>query len=127
MRVADWFGFQNVFSGPGTVDLYNPKSIQATMGCFLRLDYQEVALSDILSAHPELPVFAADLTGENIYNFEAPASGLLVIGNEGKGIRPQTRELVTNYLRIPRAEGRKAESLNAAVAAGIFCGFLAKK
>ncbi|PHI19886.1 hypothetical protein CEQ90_10870 [Lewinellaceae bacterium SD302] len=125
LRVADWFGFQNVFAGPGTVDLYNQKSVQATMGCFLRLDYQEVELEKILTAHPELAVFAADLNGENIYTFSAPLSGLLVIGNEGRGIRPETRALVTNYLKIPRARGRKAESLNAAVATGILCGWLA--
>jgi TrmH family RNA methyltransferase len=122
LRVADWFGFQHVISGPGTVDLYNPKSIQATMGCFLRLECLEMDLADLLAQNPDLPVYAADLTGQNIYNFQPPKGGILVIGNEGKGIRPATRELVSDYLLIPRGEGRAAESLNAAVAAGILCG-----
>lgn len=127
LRVADWFGFHHVFAGPGTVDLYNPKSIQATMGCFLRLNYREAELTAIADASPELPIFAADLSGENVYTFDAPKSGLLVIGNEGRGIRPATRQFIKQYLNIPRAAGRKAESLNAAVATGILCGALARK
>lgn len=124
LRVADWFGFQHVFGGTGTADLYNSKSIQATMGTFLRVTYREVSLSDVLANQSDLPVFAADLTGKDIFQFSPPSGGLLVIGNEGKGVRPETRELVTDYLLIPRAPDRAAESLNAAVATGILCGLL---
>lgn len=125
LRVADWFGFQRVIAGPGTVGLYNPKSIQATMGCFLRLDYHEASLTDVKAACPDLPIFAADLDGHNINSFKAPKQGLLIIGNEGRGIRPETRDLVTDYLMIPRVADRQAESLNAAVATGILCSRLA--
>lgn len=124
LRVADWFGFQHVFGGPGTADLYNSKSIQATMGTFLRVSYQEADLAEVLAHQQNLPVFAADLAGTDIFNFTPPAAGLLVIGNEGQGVRPATRALVTDYLLIPRAPGRAAESLNAAVATGILCGLL---
>lgn len=126
LRVADWFGLHHVIAGPGTVDLYNPKSLQATMGCFLRLDYQEASLVDVQTACPSLPIYAADLAGQNIQQFDAPSSGMLVIGNEGNGIRPETRELVSNYLMIPKGKGRAAESLNAAVAAGILCSWLVR-
>ncbi len=124
LRVADWFGFQHVFGGPGTADLYSHKSIQATMGAFLRVSYQEATLKDILSSHSDLPVFAADLEWEDAFQFSPPKAGLLVIGNEGRGIQAATRQQVTNYLRIPHAKDRRAESLNAAVATGILCGLL---
>ncbi|MEL6141331.1 MAG: RNA methyltransferase [Bacteroidota bacterium] len=127
LRVADWFGFQRVFGGPGTADLFNHKSIQASMGSFLRVDYRTMELQQILAVNPELPVLAADLTGESVFTFTPPPAGLLVIGSEGQGIRTNTRELVTQYLRIPSAKGRRVESLNAAVATGILCGALYEK
>jgi len=124
LRVADWFGFEAVFGGPGTADLYNHKSLQASMGAFLRVDYREAALADLLRHSPTLPVFAADLTGENVFAFSPPGAGMLVMGNEGGGIQPTTRALVTDYLSIPRAPGRRTESLNVAVATGLLCGVL---
>lgn len=122
LRIADWFGFARVFGGPGTADLYNPKSIQASMGSFLRIEYREQTLAELTASHPDLPVFGADLTGENIYTLTPPPAGILVIGAEGPGIRAGTRVQVNRWLTIPRAPGRQAESLNAAVAAGILCG-----
>ena len=122
LRIADWFGFHHVFGGPGTADLYNSKSIQATMGSFLRVDYRTAELSDILERFPDLPTFGADLAGENIYRLRAPDRGLLVIGAEGPGVSKGARTQVQRWLTIPRAPGRAAESLNAAVAAGILCG-----
>ena len=124
LRIADWFGFGTVVAGPGTADLYNNKSIQASMGSFLRLDYREGELSGLVAAHPHLPVYGADLAGRDVYALESPAPGLLVIGAEGPGIRPDTRPYVQQWLTIPRAPGRQAESLNAAVAAGILCSAL---
>ena len=124
LRVADWFGFPYVFGGPGTADLYNSKSIQASMGSFLRIHYAEAELTDLVSIAPSLPVFGADLDGESIYTITPPPSGILVIGAEGPGIRAGTQVNVTRRLTIPRARGRRAESLNAAVAAGILCSAL---
>jgi len=124
LRIADWFGFEHVFGGPGTADLYNPKSIQASMGSFLRVIYEEWPLEELTAAHPDLPVFAADLNGENVYSITPPTAGILVIGAEGPGIRAGTRVQVDRWLTIPRAPGRRAESLNAAVAAGVLCSAL---
>lgn len=122
LRIADWFGFQYVIGGPGTADLYNAKSIQASMGSFLRIDYRPGQLEELTAQFPDLPTFGADLDGENIYQLKAPAQGILVIGAEGPGVGEAARAQVQRWLTIPQAPGREAESLNAAVAAGILCG-----
>ncbi len=122
LRIADWFGFHHVIAGPGTADLYASKSIQATMGSFLRVNFRKGELREITERFPALPVFGADLDGENIYRLAAPPAGLLVIGAEGPGVSQEARTQVQRWVHIPRAPGREAESLNAAVAAGILCG-----
>ena len=124
LRIADWFDFRHVIGGPGTADLYNSKSLQASMGSFLRVRYRTGELADLRAAFPDLTVFGADLAGENIYGLRAPDRGVLVIGSEGPGIREGARSQVQRWLTIPRAGGSEAESLNAAVAAGILCGGL---
>ncbi|WP_173021388.1 RNA methyltransferase [Lewinella sp. W8] len=124
LRIADWFGFAHVIGGPGTADLYNSKSIQASMGSFLRIHYQTGTLAAITDQFPELPVFGADLSGENIYGITPPEHGLLVVGAEGPGISEGARAQVQRWLHIPRAAARDTESLNVAVAAGILCGGL---
>lgn len=122
LRIADWFGFHHIIAGEGTADLYASKSIQATMGSFLRIDFRRGDLAEVTAAFPELPIFGADLDGENIYRVQAPPAGMLVIGAEGPGVSQGARTQVQRWLHIPRAAGREAESLNAAVAAGILCG-----
>ncbi|MEM1356562.1 MAG: TrmH family RNA methyltransferase [Bacteroidota bacterium] len=122
LRIADWFDFPYVIGGPGTADLYNTKSIQASMGSFLRIDYRQGTLGDLIAQFPDLPTFGADLYGENIYQLQAPDRGILVIGAEGPGVGEAARTQVQRWLTIPRSSGREAESLNAAVAAGILCG-----
>ena len=124
LRIADWFGFSQVIGGPGTADLYNSKSIQASMGSFLRIHYHQAELSDITAAFPELPTFAADLEGDDIFTFTPPKKGLLVVGAEGPGVSKGARTQVRNFLNIPRAPGRRAESLNVAVATGLLCGVI---
>jgi TrmH family RNA methyltransferase len=126
LRIADWFGFHHVIAGPGTADLYSSKSIQATMGSFLRIDFRKGELAEVTEKFPDLTVFGADLAGENIYRIDPPASGILVIGAEGPGVSQAARTQVQKWLTIPRAPGREAESLNAAVAAGILCGGLVR-
>ncbi|MEM9929551.1 MAG: RNA methyltransferase [Bacteroidota bacterium] len=121
LRIADWFGFHHIIAGEGTADLYSSKSIQATMGSFLRIDFRKGSLREVTEHFPELPIFGADLAGESIYELQAPPAGMLVIGAEGPGLRPATREQVQRWVHIPRAPGRQAESLNAAVAAGVLC------
>ncbi len=125
LRIADWFGFYHVIGGPGTADLYNSKSIQASMGSFLRVDYRTGNLEDIINTFPDLPTFGADLRGESIHTLKAPDAGVLIIGAEGPGISEGARTQVQRWLTIPPAPGREAESLNAAVAAGILCSGIA--
>ncbi len=124
LRIADWFGFPNVYGGPGTADLYNSKSVQASMGSFLRVQYRQADLKDLVQSFPDLPVYGADLSGQNIYALTPPGAGILVIGAEGPGIKPETNKLIGHRLTIPKAAGRQTESLNAAVAAGILMGWL---
>ena len=126
LRSADWFGIAHVFLGPGTVDLFNPKVIQASMGAFLRLCVQERELADLRGDYPELTLVGADLEGQDVFAYHRPTVGglLLVVGNEGNGISNANRGLLDAYLTIPAAKGGGAESLNAAVAAGILCAVL---
>ncbi len=124
MRIADWFGISQVFRSPGTVDLYNSKVIQSTMGAFLRVNSPVAELSEILKTHPGIPVLGAVLNGQNIFKHDHPGKGLIVIGNEGKGISEQTESLLTKKISIPATHNTGAESLNAAVATGIICAVL---
>jgi TrmH family RNA methyltransferase len=126
LRIADWFGIGHVFLGPGTVDLFNPKVIQASMGAFLRLCVQERELADLREEYPGLILAGADLAGQDVFAYQRPSAAglLLVIGNEGGGISEGNRSLLDAYLTIPAAKGGGAESLNAAVAAGILCAVL---
>ncbi|RYE27827.1 MAG: TrmH family RNA methyltransferase, partial [Sphingobacteriaceae bacterium] len=101
-----------------TVDVYNPKVVQATMGSLARL---KVCYTDLLLLLPQIkqPDFGAMLNGENIYQTDFGNEGIIILGNEGKGIRPETQQLIRRKITIPQAGG--AESLNVAIAAAIFC------
>lgn len=124
LRIADWFGLPALFCSKGCVDVYNPKVIQASMGSFARVPVYYEELPDLLDQHPDLPVYGAVLGGENVYqaNLERPA--FLLIGNEGKGLSPDLQSRLSRRLTIPQ-QGQ-AESLNAAVATGIFCALFAR-
>lgn len=120
LRIADWFGFRAVFCSPDSVDAFSPKVVQAGMGASLRVPTWEMPLSEILANLPaQTPVLGAVMDGENLFRAVLPPGGVLVIGNEGRGISPETERLLTHRLTIPRAPGGGAESLNAAIAAGI--------
>ena len=124
LRIADWFAIDHVICGPGTADLYGSKSIQATMGSFLRTDVRRGELIAVVETFPELEIFGADLEGESIYLAQTPDRGVLVVGAEGPGVSAGARALVQRWLTIPRGAGSRAESLNVAVATGILCGGL---
>lgn len=119
MRIADWFGMPAVFCSPDSADAFSPKTIQSTMGALFRVVTKEVALPALLQARPDWPVFGAVLGGTSVFESGFPSSGLLVIGSEGKGLSAETEALLTNRVTIPKPESGGAESLNAAVAAGI--------
>lgn len=125
LRIADWFGFPAVYCSPDCADAYNQKVVQASMGAVFRVPVQEIAFANLLSANPGWPALGAVLDGENLFETELPAEGLLVIGSEGSGISPAVETQLTRRLTIPRGEGGGAESLNASVAAGILAAFMA--
>ena len=120
LRVADWYGIKNIIASPDTAELYNPKVIHASMGSFLRIDFQYQELFTFLEKNAgTLPVFGAMLHGRNIheYQFDLPAGGFFVIGNEANGISNKLVEKIDKKISIPRY-GR-AESLNAGIATAI--------
>ncbi|MDE3143457.1 MAG: RNA methyltransferase, partial [Bacteroidota bacterium] len=121
IRIADWFGIEQIICSEDTVELYNPKVIQSTMGSFVRTKVYYSNLNEFLKT-VDVPVFGAMMKGENMYELQKPKEGLLVIGNEGKGIRNEILPFITNPITIPKKGG--AESLNAAVAMGIILSHL---
>lgn len=124
IRIADWFGIERIFCSHDTADVYNPKVVQATMGSIARVKVVYTDLCSLLSSLPShFPVFGTFLDGDNIYARELPNEGIVVMGNEGKGISASVSGHVNNRLLIPNYPlGRKtAESLNVAVATAIVC------
>jgi RNA methyltransferase, TrmH family len=121
IRIADWFGIRHIVCSPGCVDVYNPKVVQAAMGGHLRVALHTAPL-DALVADAKIPVLAAVLGGTNVYDVPEIPAGILIIGNESKGISPELAAKATHKVTIPRRGG--AESLNAAVSAGILCALL---
>lgn len=125
LRVADWFGFPAVFCSPDSVDVFSPKVVQASMGAIFRVPAREMALPELLAQCATAPpVLGAVLGGSNVFRTPLPGHGLLVIGNEGRGIGSAVEPLLTHRLTIPRHPAGRAESLNAAVATGIIAGVL---
>jgi RNA methyltransferase, TrmH family len=123
IRIADWFGIRHIFCSPDTVDQYNPKVIQSTMGALARVNLHYLSLQDFLLSHPELPVYGTFLEGNDIYQEKLDNKGIILMGNEGNGISSETAKLVTRKLLIPNfpADAMTSESLNVAVAAAIVC------
>lgn len=117
IRIADWYGLKSVFCSPDTVEVYNPKCIDASMGSFLRVKQFYIDGIELVN-QCKLPCYAAAMNGQNIHELSLMNNGLILIGNEGKGIRKEllSKEGVIG-ISIPRFGG--AESLNAAVATGI--------
>lgn len=130
IRIADWFGITAVVCSRDTADIYNPKVVQSTMGSIARIKTFYTDLKEFITALPPgIPVYGTLLEGENIYSKELGGNGLIVMGNEGKGISPEIRRLVTQGIRIPNyPQGREtADSLNVAVATGIVCAEFRRK
>lgn len=124
IRMADWFGIENILCSDDCVDLYNPKTVQASMGSMFRVSVHYVNLLDALGILKEQqPVYATSLDGDNIYTTELAKNGILVIGNEANGITEEMMELANKRIHIPsfNKSSDKAESLNAAFACAIAC------
>lgn len=116
MRLADWFGIPEILCSQTTVDCYNPKVVQATMGALYRVQVRYVDLKSHLEKLG-LPVYGALLSGENVYSQPLKAEGVLVLGNEGFGISAEIQEIIDRPVHIPRLGG--AESLNVSTAGAI--------
>ncbi|MDR1809632.1 MAG: RNA methyltransferase [Prevotella sp.] len=129
VRLADWYGIENIFCSKDTADIYNPKTVQATMGALARVKLHYLDLGAFLEKMADLPIYGAFLDGNNIYEQDLSPSGIIVMGNEGNGIRPEIAALVSRRLYIPSyPAGRKtSESLNVAVAAAIVCAEFRRK
>ena len=116
LRTADWFGVKTIVCSEDTADIFNPKVIQASMGSVLHMNVVYTTLETFLSTC-DLPIYGALLEGENVYRTSLKKTGVLVMGNEGKGIRPSVRAFINTPIHIPGFG--KAESLNVAVATGV--------
>ncbi len=124
IRLADWFGIEQVFCSPGTADAFQPKAVQATMGALARVNVHYLPLLRLIRDMGEgTPVYGTFLDGKAIYEEELSAAGLVVLGNEGKGISPEVARLVSRRLHIPSYPPERAtsESLNVAMAAAVVC------
>lgn len=126
IRVADWYGLAGIICSPTTVELYNPKVLQASMGSFLHVQVHYTDLPSYL-AKARLPIIGTFTSGESLHDPHTicPSEGLIIIGNESKGIHPQLLPYIQQKLTIPRYG--QAESLNAALATAIVCDNLKQK
>ena len=123
IRIADWFGIQNIYCSEDTADAWNPKVVQATMGSIARVNIIYINLPEMLDALPDsFPVYGTLLDGEDIYQQPLSKNGLIIMGNEGNGISEAVRSRITRRLLIPSfSQGDTAESLNVAIATAITC------
>lgn len=124
IRLADWFGIEQIICSKDTVDFYNPKVIMASMGSFTRVNVIYSDLVEYLSGTKNINI-GTDMDGENIYSFSRPEKMNLILGNEGNGMRPETEKLLEKSVMIPRfGKSQSTESLNVSMAAGIILGQL---
>ena len=116
VRTADWFGVDLIVCSKGTVDMYNSKVVQSSMGSLFRIPIIYNDLTTYLS-NATLPIFGALLEGQNVYSEKLPEDAIIVMGNEGSGISEEVKSLIQHKIHIPRFGG--AESLNVSIATGI--------
>ncbi|MFV0378001.1 MAG: TrmH family RNA methyltransferase [Mangrovibacterium sp.] len=121
IRLADWFGIEHLLCSENTVDCFNPKVIQASMGAILRVKLHYLNLPETLkeASNTNLPVYGAYLGGENIYREKLSSNGILVMGNEGNGISTEVGQLVSRKVHIPSFGRGGSESLNVSMATAI--------
>ena len=119
IRLCDWFGIETLLCSEQTVDCYNPKVVQASMGSLSRVEVHYLPLPSFL-ATCVLPVYVATLEGENLYTTTFPEDCVIVLGNEANGVSPEVTALADGAITIPRFGRRQqAESLNVAMAGAI--------
>ena len=124
VRLADWFGIEHIFCSAACADIYNPKTVQATMGGIAHVKVHYVDLPQMLASLPaDVPVYGTFLDGDDLYDKPLDNRGLIVMGNEGKGVSAEVEAHVTERLYIPNYPAGRAtsESLNVAIATAIVC------
>lgn len=127
IRICDWFGVEQIVCSQDTVDVYNPKVIQATMGSISRVNFIYTDLVSVLQ-ETKLPVFGTFMNGENIYKMDVPQEGIIVMGNEANGISKAIENAVKSRISIPRFGAlQKTESLNVATATAIILSEFRRK
>jgi TrmH family RNA methyltransferase len=124
IRTADWFGLNTILCSKDTAEVYNPKVVQASMGSLSRVNIIYTDLGDVFSKI-NIPVYGAVLNGKSIYETDFGQEGIILLGNEGNGISEDLIEKINYPITIPRYG--KAESLNVAISASIFCSELRRK
>lgn len=117
IRLCDWFGVKQLICSPQTVDCYNPKVVQATMGSLTRVHIKYTNLSSFLTE--KSPVYGAFMDGENVYEASLPQNAIVVMGNEANGISKEVEKLVSERIAIPQFGTNGTESLNVATATAI--------
>lgn len=131
LRTADWFGIRHCICSGDTVDAFNPKCVQSSMGSVARVAVHYTSLPGFLKNVPQsVSILGADMTGKPVYEFQTTQSGILVMGSEGAGLRKEVREQIRQFVSIPPApaSGQPGpESLNVAVAAAILISHIAGK
>lgn len=123
IRLADWFGIEHIICSLNTVDAYNPKTVQATMGGIARVKVHYTSLPDFIRSLGVVPIYGTFLDGDNIYGQQLARNGLVVMGNEGNGISKEVEALINRKLYIPNypQERETSESLNVAIATAVVC------
>lgn len=125
IRLADWFGISHIVCSKDTADVFSPKTVQATMGALAHVKIHYTDLETFLQAQSAqaIPLYGTFLGGENLYEKTLSGNGILIMGNEGNGIRPAIEAFVNEKLYIPNyPEGRDtSESLNVAIATAVVC------
>lgn len=124
IRLADWFGIEHIYCSLDTVDLYNPKVIQATMGALAHVHVYYINLPDFFKMLPsDIPIYGTLLNGNNIYNEKLSKNGIIIMGNEGKGLKAETEKFINHKLFIPSYPRNRntTDSLNVAAATAIVC------
>ena len=130
IRIADWFGISTLFCSHDTADAYNPKVVQATMGSIARVKVIYTNLLALFEQLPEgMPVYGTFLDGKNIYQQPLTPNGIIVMGNEGKGISKEVAAHINHHLLIPSYPAGRvtADSLNVAIATAITCAEFRRK
>ncbi|MFR9498563.1 MAG: RNA methyltransferase [Rikenellaceae bacterium] len=125
IRLADWFGIENIICSPSSADCFNPKVVQATMGAITRVKVHYLPLEETLTEIKELnvPIYGTLLEGENIYSEPLTEEGVIIMGNEGQGISEEVQQFISHKLFIPPypADIAGSESLNVSIATAVVC------